>query len=135
MPKNLKKVLVIEDNPVTQQLNKKLLSNDGYQVIEAWDGQSGLKLARSEKPHAILMDVILPDMDGKEVAQRLLKDEATKDIPIIFTTNTVNIKVDKGDQVIAIDGKLCPAFAKPLHHRKLLSTLRKEINKKIHNNI
>ena len=135
MSKKIKKVLVIEDSPISQQLNEKLLIRDGYQVIEAFDGEMGIRLAKSERPDAILLDIILPDMDGKNVAYALSEDDTTKSIPIIFTTNTLDPKKDKGNEVIEVHGKSYRAFAKPLHNNKLLSVLRKEINKRIYNNI
>ena len=56
----------------------------------------------------------------------------TANIPIIFTTNTLSLEADDGSQVFEVDGEKYRAFAKPLHYRKLLSTIRKEINRKIH---
>jgi CheY-like chemotaxis protein len=81
------------------------------------------------------MDIILPDMDGRDVVKALAHDQVTKHIPVIFTSNTVDPEKDKGHEVIEVEGKEYRAFAKPLHHRKLLSTLRKEINKIVHHNI
>ena len=78
------------------------------------------------------MDVILPDCNGRDIAQKLQSDPDTKDIPIIFTTNTLSLEMDDGNQVFDVDGRKYRAFAKPLHYRKLVSAIRKEINRSIH---
>ena len=124
-----RKILVIEDSPVAQEIIKKFLEKNGYGVLSAWDGREGVEMAKGESPDAILMDVILPDGDGKKIAARLKENPETKKIPIIFTTSTVNFKDDKGFEAFEIDGVLYRAFAKPLHQQRVLSTLRKEINR------
>ena len=88
-----------------------------------------LKMAKTDKPDAILMDVIFPDGDGREFVKKLKQDPVTKDIPIVFATNTIDVKDDKGNLIITIGEESYRAFAKPLHYPKLLSTVRKEINR------
>ena len=78
------------------------------------------------------MDVILPDSNGKDIVKKLKEDSDTKDIPIIFTTNTLSLEADDGSQLFEVDGVKYRAFAKPLHYRKLTSAIRKEINRSIH---
>ncbi len=75
------------------------------------------------------MDVMLPDGDGKKFAQRLREDEQTKDIPIIFATNTLSLEDDKGYEVFDIAGTQYRAFAKALHNKKIISVIRKEMNR------
>jgi DNA-binding response OmpR family regulator len=89
-------------------------------------------MAKAKIPDIILMDVILPDSNGKDIVQKLQLDEDTKKIPVIFTTNTLSLDADDGCQVFEVDGQEFRAFAKPLHYRKLVSTIRKEINRSIH---
>ena len=110
-------------------MTEKIFVNDGYQVLLAWDKEECLKLAKTEKPDAILMDVIFPDGYGREFVLQLKQDPDTKDIPIIFATNTIDVKDDKGNLIIAAGEETYPAFAKPLHYPKLLSAVRKEINR------
>ena len=129
MPKKIKKILLVDDNPVAQKMTEKAFLNAGYQVILAWDEEDCLKKAKDHQPHAILMDVLFPDGDGREFVKKLKKDDLTKNIPIVFATNTINFADDKGDLVIQIDGIAYRAFAKPLHYPKVLSTVRKEINR------
>jgi len=129
MPRKLKKILLVDDSPVAQKVTAKAFSNAGYQVLLAWDEEECLKMAKIDKPDAILMDVIFPDGDGREFVRKLKQDLETKDIPIVFATNTLNVTDDEGDLIITIGKESYRAFAKPLHYPKLLSTVRKEINR------
>ena len=130
-----KKILVIDDDPVTVRMLEKVLRRDRYEVIKALNGKTGLAKAKDEVPFLILLDVLMPDMNGMEVARKLKGDLATKDIPIIFLTITIPLEKDKGRETINVDGTLYRAMAKPMHTAKLLSMIRKEINKRIHCNI
>ena len=85
-----KKILFIEDESALQETFKNLLGKEGYEVISAFDGQSGLKLAREEKPDLILLDLILPKLHGLDVLKELKKDYQTKEIPTIVLTNLEN---------------------------------------------
>lgn len=129
MPKKQKRILLVDDNPVAQKMTEKVFTNDGYQVLLAYDEEECLKMAKTDKPDAILMDVLFPDGDGREFVKKLKQDPVTKDIPIVFATNTIDVKDDKGNLIITIGDESYRAFAKPLHYPKLLSTVRKEINR------
>jgi DNA-binding response OmpR family regulator len=83
----MKKILFIEDESALQQALSKYLSDNGYRVLSAMDGESGLRLAKDEMPDLIMLDLILPKKDGFEVLKILKKDETTKDIPVIVLTN------------------------------------------------
>jgi CheY-like chemotaxis protein len=80
------KILVVDDQPVNVQLLKRKLEREGIHVIAAYTGQEALDLVPIEKPDLILLDVMMPDMDGMEVCQRLQETEDTRSIPIIFIT-------------------------------------------------
>ena len=79
-------VLVIDDEPPIRLLCRVNLEAEGMPVLEAGDGPSGLEAARSETPDVILLDVMMPGLDGWGVAEALLEDERTAEIPIIFLT-------------------------------------------------
>ena len=79
-------VLVIDDEAAIRLLCRVNLEAEKMEVVEAADGQTGLELARAEKPDAILLDVMMPGVDGWRVAEELLGDGDTSDIPIIFLT-------------------------------------------------
>src|SRR5918911_3320747 len=80
------KVLVIDDEAPIRLLCRVNLEAEGMQVLEAADGPTGLNYARNEKPDVILLDVMMPGLDGWHVAEQLLVDSATKRIPIVFLT-------------------------------------------------
>jgi DNA-binding response OmpR family regulator len=79
-------VLVIDDEAPIRLLCRVNLEAERMEVLEAEDGPSGLQRARDEKPDVILLDVMMPALDGWRVAEQLLDDAGTKDIPIIFLT-------------------------------------------------
>src|SRR5438270_7118122 len=79
-------ILIIEDNPSNLTLARFLLQSAGHVVLAAADAESGLTLARSEKPDLILMDIQLPGMDGLEATMLLKRDDATRAIPVIALT-------------------------------------------------
>lgn len=80
------KILVVDDQPINVQLLKRKLDREGIQVATAYSGQEALDAVASFKPDLILLDVMMPDMDGIEVCQRLQAREATRSIPVIFIT-------------------------------------------------
>ena len=81
------KILIVEDEAILQKALQEILLQENYEVISALDGELGLKMASSETPDMVLLDLILPKMDGFEVLEALKKDERTKKIPIIILTN------------------------------------------------
>lgn len=80
------KILVVDDQPINVQLLKRKLEREGMTVATAFSGREALDLVAADKPDLILLDVMMPDMDGIEVCQRLQTDPATKVIPVIFIT-------------------------------------------------
>jgi DNA-binding response OmpR family regulator len=86
------KVLVIDDEAPIRLLCRVNLEAEGIEVAEAGDGEQGLELARTEEPDAILLDVMLPGLHGWAVAERLLEDERTSGIPIIFLTARADLR-------------------------------------------
>ena len=77
-------VLVVDDDPVIQKLLQVNFEMEGYSVITAGDGEEGLAKAQAEHPDAVVLDVMMPKMDGLEVARRLKSDPDTQGIPIIL---------------------------------------------------
>jgi DNA-binding response OmpR family regulator len=80
------KVLVIDDEAPIRLLCRVNLEAEGMQVVEAADGPAGLEKAQGEAPDVVLLDVMMPGLDGWRVAEQLLQDERTRGIPIIFLT-------------------------------------------------
>jgi DNA-binding response OmpR family regulator len=86
------KVLVIDDEAPIRLLCRVNLEAEGMDVIEAEDGSIGVELARSERPDVILLDVMMPGMDGWEVLQALQVDQGTSEIPIVFLTARAELR-------------------------------------------
>lgn len=91
-----KKIIFIEDEEALQKSLTKVLEIEGFNVISAYDGQSGIETVEKEMPDLILLDLILPKIDGFEVLKRIKTTPATKEIPVIILTNLEQIQsVDK----------------------------------------
>src|SRR3990170_6094873 len=86
------KVLVIDDEAPIRLLCRVNLEAEGFEVLEAADGLSGLEAARSEQPDVVLLDVIMPGLDGWHVAEELLDDPRTGGIPIVFLSARVELR-------------------------------------------
>jgi two-component system, sensor histidine kinase and response regulator len=80
------KILVVDDQPINVQLLKRKLEKEGIEVLTAYNGQEALLLVERTPPDLILLDVMMPDMDGIEVCQRLQANESLRQIPVIFVT-------------------------------------------------
>jgi len=92
----MKNILFIEDESVLQKTVGSALKQEGYKVISATDGESGFNTAKSRKPDLILLDIILPKINGFEVLKKLKETPETKDIPVIILTNLERISdIDK----------------------------------------
>ena len=88
----MKTILLIEDEAALQKTMSDVLSEEGYEVFSALDGEAGVTLAKEKTPDLILLDLVLPKMMGFEVLEQLRGDEKTKDIPIIVLTNLESIQ-------------------------------------------
>jgi len=81
------KILIAEDEPTLNKALNEFLSEAGFEVLSAFDGEEAVELAKAKKPDLILLDIILPKKDGFEALDELKADEKTKKIPIILLTN------------------------------------------------
>jgi DNA-binding response OmpR family regulator len=88
----MKKILFIEDESALHKAVGEILSQEGYEMISALDGEAGLKLAKTKNPDLILLDLILPKIHGFEVLKILKEDKKTKNIPVIVLTNLEGIQ-------------------------------------------
>jgi DNA-binding response OmpR family regulator len=105
------KTLVIDDEAPIRLLCRVNLEAEGIEVLEAPEGETGLELAKRERPDAILLDVMMPGLDGWAVAERLLSDEDTRAIPIIFLT----ARADLRDRVRGLDAGGLDYVTKPFN--------------------
>jgi len=92
MPSSSIRVLVIDDEAPIRLLCRVNLEAEGMQVLEAADGPSGLEKARAEAPDVVLLDVMMPGLDGWRVAEELLDDPRTQAIPIVFLTARAELR-------------------------------------------
>jgi len=90
------KILIIEDDRDIVEMLKYNLKDQGYETISALDGNEGLKLAKKEQPDLIILDIMLPFIDGFEVCRTLKKDQMTANIPIII----LSAKSQETDKVV-----------------------------------
>jgi DNA-binding response OmpR family regulator len=86
------RVLVVDDEAPIRLLCRVNLEAEGMEVLEAADGITGFETARSERPDVVLLDVMMPGLDGWQVAERLIDDEVTKHIPLIFLTARAELR-------------------------------------------
>lgn len=112
------RILCVEDNPQNMRLVRKILKHEGFTVLEAEDGTTGLHVAEDERPDLILMDINLPDIDGIEVTQRIKAQAHLQHIPIIALTASTTY--DESDYMTqGFDGFI----AKPVSMDKLLAVI------------
>mgnify|MGYP001586913111 CR=1 FL=1 len=81
------KILIIEDDPFLLKLYKEILSDTGLEVEEALDGETGLRKVKDSKPDLILLDIMLPKMNGLDVLEKLKEGQSTREIPVVIITN------------------------------------------------
>ncbi len=122
MPKKVKKVLIIDDEPNILATLKDRLMYEGYDVITAIDGSSGIKQAYQNKPDLIVLDIMLPDMDGHQVCQ-ILKSTKNIKIPIIAVTS----KVDAVDALKVKKSGADDFTVKTMDYKSLIEAIKRLI--------
>jgi CheY-like chemotaxis protein len=121
----IKRILVVDDEPsITQNLKLNLESGGGYDVFAENDAIKSLTAARNFRPDLILLDVIMPGMDGGEVAARLRKDPLLRDTPVIFLTGIISNEETDGHEMVS-GGETF--LAKPVDIAELKKTLEDHI--------
>jgi len=116
-----KTILYIEDNEVNRRLVQDLLRLTSYKLLEAVDGESGMAMARQERPDLILMDVQLPKISGIEATRTLRKEPVTANTPIIAITSFAL----SGDEQKALEAGATAYMAKPYSPLDLLQLIRR----------
>ena len=116
-----KKILLVDDAKTSLMMEQMILSRGTYDFLTAKDGQEAVDLAVSERPDLILMDIMMPNMDGFEACRQLRERDETRDIPIIIvTTRGGETSKEKGFESGCND-----YVAKPINSQELLSKVRK----------
>jgi CheY-like chemotaxis protein len=110
----MKKILIVDDDPVILDLIGTKLSESGYEVLKAHDGIEAVRIARSEKPNLIILDLLMPIMGGNEFYRALRATPALADIPVLISTSD------------PLAGPACvPVVRKPVNLEHLLSSVAK----------
>ena len=112
-------ILIVEDEPRNLKLLRDLLQRFGYETMEATDGEQGVELARAKIPNLILMDIMMPKMDGLEATRIIKADTNTKHIPIIALTSYAM----KGDRERTIEAGCDGYIAKPVDIQEVLKAI------------
>src|SRR5262245_28816729 len=112
------KVLVVDDDPAILEICSDLLQTEGYEVAVATNGQQALEQAHEDTPSVVLMDIMMPVMDGIEACRRLKADHHTADVPVVLMSARTNLTRQSGDLVQAD-----ALVAKPFDIDYLLNTI------------
>ncbi len=115
----VKKILVVDDSPTERHVISELLVRSGYQVITAENGEEGIEKARREKPDLILMDVVMPGLNGYQATSTLTRDETTEQIPIIVCTS----KGQETDRIWGLRQGALDYLVKPVNAVELLAKI------------
>jgi DNA-binding response OmpR family regulator len=122
MPEDQKRVVCIEDEPEMIDLVRLILGRRGFNVIGANGGIEGLETVRREKPDLVLLDLMMPDMDGWEVYQQIKADEVLREIPVVVVT----AKAQSIDKVLGLHiAKVDDYITKPFGPQELLASVEK----------
>ncbi len=118
-----KKILVVDDEEVTVELAKKFLEGHGFEVVTAKNGEEAIEKAIDEHPDLILLDVVLPGLDGFEVCSRIKADKRFEGVPVLmFTARGFDQDIRRGREVGADD-----YIVKPLSGSALIATIQKHL--------
>ncbi|MFL7867462.1 MAG: response regulator transcription factor [Anaerolineales bacterium] len=122
-----KQILCIEDEPEMIDLIRLILGRRGFEVVGAAGGKEGLEKVRQHPPELVLLDLMMPDMDGWEVYQQMKADDKTKNIPVIVVT----AKAQSIDKVLGLHiAKVDDYIAKPFSPQDLLNSVEKVLGAK-----
>jgi two-component system, OmpR family, response regulator VicR len=125
--KLVKHILCIEDEPEMIDLIRLILGRRGFKVTGAAGGKAGLQAVRDELPDLVLLDLMMPDMDGWEVYQQMKAEELTRQIPVIVVT----ARAQSIDKVLGIHiAKVDDYIAKPFSPQELLTSVEKVLARK-----
>ena len=122
MSDDLKRVVYVEDEQEMIDLVRLILSRRGYEVVGANGGREGLDTIRREKPDLVLLDLMMPDLDGWDVYQQIKAEESTRDIPVIVVT----AKAQSIDKVLGLHiAKVNDYISKPFSPQELIDSVER----------
>ncbi|MDO4897461.1 MAG: response regulator [Moraxella sp.] len=115
-----KKILVVDDSPAEMARFREVLGKHDFEIIEAFNGEEGYEKACEYKPDLILMDIVMPEMNGFQATRKITRDELTKDIPVII----VSTKDQETDRVWGKRQGAREYIVKPISEDGLISIIR-----------
>jgi twitching motility two-component system response regulator PilH len=115
----VRKILIVDDSRTEQQILRQLLSSKGYRCVAADNGEEAVAMAKSDQPDLILMDVVMPGMNGFQATRQIVHDEATRHIPIIMLSS----KGEETDKVWGIRQGARAYLTKPVDPAELLTRI------------
>src|SRR5262245_52911983 len=115
-----KTILIVDDEPGIVAIARDYLDRAGFRVLTAGDGASALRLARAERPNLMVLDLMLPAIDGLDVTRALRQDPATRKLPIIMLT----ARVEEADRLIGLELGADDYMSKPFSPRELVARVR-----------
>jgi len=125
------RILVVDDRERTVRAIQRILQKEGYEVLTAFDGVTGLKKICEEKPDLIILDIMMPGMDGYEVCRRLQRDPATARIPVLMLTGKGRLdyegsgfRVRVQEQVEGYDSGAMEFLTKPVRWHELVKRVK-----------
>jgi twitching motility two-component system response regulator PilH len=116
----IKKILVVDDSPTERHIMVEVLTKNGYEVVTAENGEEGIAKAKVEIPDLILMDVVMPGLNGYQATRTLTRDEATKNIPVILCTS----KGQETDKIWGLRQGAHDYLVKPVNQDELLKKIK-----------
>jgi len=120
------KILVVDDSVETTELFKAMLGDQGYDVSVANDGKAGLELTREIRPDLVILDVMMPEIDGYGVLKAIKEDPSLNDVEVIM----LSAKSLEEDIQTGLDLGVCDYVAKPFHAELLIKRIQRLFNKK-----
>jgi twitching motility two-component system response regulator PilH len=112
-------VLIVDDSPTELHVFQKMLENNGFATLLAADGEEGLEQARTRHPDIVLMDVVMPGMNGFQATRRMTRDPDTADIPVIMVTT----KDQETDRIWGIRQGAADYLVKPVSEKELVAKI------------
>lgn len=115
----VKKILVVDDSPTERHFMVELLTRNGYQVVTAESGEEGIAKAKAEQPDLVIMDVVMPGLNGYQATRTLTRDDDTKNIPVFVCTT----KSQETDKIWGLRQGAQDYLVKPVNPEELLAKI------------
>ncbi len=116
----MSKILIVDDSPTETHILTKMLDKNGYQVVTAESGETGVEVAKKELPDLVLMDVVMPGLNGFQATRQLKKEPTTAHIPVVIVTT----KDQETDKIWGMRQGAKDYLTKPVQEESLINTIQ-----------